>query len=178
MAGRREQEKLTEWVRQAADGLATSTDPPGRNRELEELRLHLARLQERLVVSLEQASRFTGDAAHELRFPLTAMQVKVDRLIQPSAPASEVQKDLADIADDIHRLSGLVRRLFWLVPCTESRSLAESKPSLSRKTSSTFSISAMRTLGSLQEPASEAEARPGVRDRARLRQILNSSGNQ
>jgi two-component system, OmpR family, heavy metal sensor histidine kinase CusS len=114
MAGRREREKLTEWVRLAADGLTTSTDPPGRDRELEELRLHLARLQGRLVASLEQSSRFTGDAAHELRSPLTAMQVKVDRLIQRSDPASEVQKDLADIADDIHRLSSLVRRLFWL----------------------------------------------------------------
>jgi two-component system, OmpR family, heavy metal sensor histidine kinase CusS len=114
MAGRGERENLTEWVRQAADGLTTSTDPPGRDRELEELRLHLARLQGRLVVSLEHASRFTGDAAHELRSPLTAMQVKVDRLIQRSDPASEVQKDLADIADDIHRLSSLVRRLFWL----------------------------------------------------------------
>jgi signal transduction histidine kinase len=114
MAARRERENLTEWVRQAADGLTTSTDPPGRDRELEELRLHLARLQGRLVASLEQSSRFTGDAAHELRSPLTAMQVKVDRLIQRSDPASEVQKDLADIADDIHRLSSLVRRLFWL----------------------------------------------------------------
>jgi signal transduction histidine kinase len=42
------------------------------------------------------------------------MQVKVDRLINRSDPASEVQKDLADIADDIHRLSSLVRRLFWM----------------------------------------------------------------
>ena len=113
-AGHREREHLTQWVRQAADGLATSTDPPGRGREFEELRGHLARLQGRLVTSLEQASRFSGDAAHELRSPLTAMQVKVDRLIQRSVLASDIQKDLADIADDIHRLSSLVRRLFWL----------------------------------------------------------------
>jgi signal transduction histidine kinase len=112
--GHRERENLTLWVRQAADGLATSADPPGCGREFEELRGHLARLQGRLVASLEQASRFSGDAAHELRSPLTAMQVKVDRLIQRSIPASDVQKDLADIADDIHRLSSLVRRLFWM----------------------------------------------------------------
>src|SRR5258708_1242005 len=42
------------------------------------------------------------------------MQVKVDRLINRSVAASDLQRDLADVADDVHRVSTLVRRLFWL----------------------------------------------------------------
>jgi two-component system, OmpR family, heavy metal sensor histidine kinase CusS len=110
----REQVALTDWTRHAADGALTATEPPVVSPDLEALRGQLARLHRRLATSLEQAYRFTGDAAHELRSPLTAMQVKVDRLINRSVAASELQGDLADVADDIHRLSTLVRRLFWL----------------------------------------------------------------
>jgi signal transduction histidine kinase len=109
-----EQVALTDWARHAADGSPTASEPPLVSRDLEDLRRELARLHRRLATSLEQAYRFTGDAAHELRSPLTAMQVKVDRLINRSPAASDLQRDLADIADDVHRLSTLVRRLFWL----------------------------------------------------------------
>jgi signal transduction histidine kinase len=109
-----EQVTLTDWARRAADGSLTDTEPPLVSLDLQDLRGQLARLQRRLATSLEQAYRFTGDAAHELRSPLTAMQVKIDRLINRSVAASDLQRDLADVADDIHRLSTLVRRLFWL----------------------------------------------------------------
>jgi signal transduction histidine kinase len=109
-----EHRALTDWLRHVADGALTVTDPPTGVGDLGDLRTQLVRLHRRLASSLEQAFRFTGDAAHELRSPLTSMQVKVDRLIGRSEPASDLQKDLADIADDIHRLSTLVRRLFWM----------------------------------------------------------------
>jgi two-component system, OmpR family, heavy metal sensor histidine kinase CusS len=110
----REQVALADWTRRAADGSLAAPEPPAVSPDLEDLRGQLARLQRRLATSLEQAYRFTGDAAHELRSPLTAIQVKIDRLINRSVAASDLQRDLADVADDIHQLSTLVRRLFWL----------------------------------------------------------------
>jgi signal transduction histidine kinase len=110
----REQVALSAWVRDAAGGAPHLAEPPGSSLELAELREQLVRLHRRLVVSLEQAYRFTGDAAHELRSPLTVMQVKVDRLISGGLAASGIQADLVDIADDIHRMSVLVRRLSWI----------------------------------------------------------------
>jgi signal transduction histidine kinase len=118
-----DQQALGAWVRLAADGAAGLGDPPGGSAESAGLRAQLARLRQRLVASLEQAYRFTGDAAHELRSPLTVMQVKVDRLIDRGGTSSEVQADLADIADDIHRLSTLVRRLLWMALADTGRLL-------------------------------------------------------
>lgn len=112
-ASRRDEVALLQWVRDTANGITAPTDLPS-GAASDELRTQLAKLRARLAASHEQAFRFTGDAAHELRSPLTAMQVKIDRLIQRPEESTVLQQDLADIAGDIHRLGGLIRRLSWL----------------------------------------------------------------
>lgn len=47
---------------------------------------------ERLERSFKQASRFSGDAAHELKTPLAILQGELERTLQQTEPGSEVQQ--------------------------------------------------------------------------------------
>ncbi|HEY9602057.1 MAG TPA: HAMP domain-containing protein, partial [Allocoleopsis sp.] len=49
---------------------------------------------ERLERSFKQASRFSGDAAHELKTPLAILQGDLDRTLQQAQPGSELHQSL------------------------------------------------------------------------------------
>ena len=70
----------------------------------------LARLERGFL----QASRFSSDAAHELRIPLTIMQGYVERAIDESEPGSKIQLQLRMISDEIDRLSSITQKLLLL----------------------------------------------------------------
>ncbi|ODH00345.1 two-component sensor histidine kinase [Nostoc sp. KVJ20] len=69
---------------------------------------------ERLERSFTQASRFSGDAAHELKTPLTILQGELERTMQQVDPGSEVQQRLSNLLDEVRRLSGIMRKLLLL----------------------------------------------------------------
>ncbi|MBE8992155.1 ATP-binding protein [Nostoc sp. LEGE 12450] len=69
---------------------------------------------ERLERSFTQASRFSGDAAHELKTPLTILQGEIERTLQQVDPGSEVQQRLSNLLDEVRRLSGIMRKLLLL----------------------------------------------------------------
>lgn len=69
---------------------------------------------ERLERSFHQASRFSGDAAHELKTPLTILQGELERTLQQVPPGSEVQQRLGNLLDEVSRLNGIVRKLLLL----------------------------------------------------------------
>ncbi|MEH1845076.1 MAG: ATP-binding protein [Nostoc sp.] len=69
---------------------------------------------ERLERSFTQASRFSGDAAHELKTPLTILQGELERTLQQVDPGSEVQQRLSNLLDEVRRLSGIMRKLLLL----------------------------------------------------------------
>ncbi|WP_392531584.1 sensor histidine kinase [Nostoc sp. C117] len=69
---------------------------------------------ERLERSFTQASRFSGDAAHELKTPLTILQGELERTLQQVEPGSEVQQRLSNLLDEVRRLSGIMRKLLLL----------------------------------------------------------------
>jgi signal transduction histidine kinase len=69
---------------------------------------------ERLERSFKQASRFSGDAAHELKTPLAILQGELERTLQQADPGSEVQQRLSNLLDEVRRLSGIVRKLLLL----------------------------------------------------------------
>ncbi len=69
---------------------------------------------ERLERSFTQASRFSADAAHELKTPLTILQGELERTLQQVDPGSEVQQRLSNLLDEVRRLSGIMRKLLLL----------------------------------------------------------------
>jgi two-component system, OmpR family, heavy metal sensor histidine kinase CusS len=69
---------------------------------------------ERLERSFKQASRFSGDAAHELKTPLAILQGELERTLQQAELGSEVQQRLSNLLDEVRRLSGIVRKLLLL----------------------------------------------------------------
>ena len=68
----------------------------------------------RLERSFTQASRFSADAAHELKTPLTILQGELERTLQQVDPGSEVQQRLSNLLDEVRRLSGIMRKLLLL----------------------------------------------------------------
>jgi heavy metal sensor kinase len=69
---------------------------------------------ESLERSFKQASRFSGDAAHELKTPLAILQGELEWTLQKAEVGSEVQQSLSSLLDEVRRLSGIVRKLLLL----------------------------------------------------------------
>ncbi len=69
---------------------------------------------ERLEHSFQQASRFSGDAAHELKTPLAILQGQLEREIQQAEPGSRLQQHLGDMLGEVSRLGSILRKLLML----------------------------------------------------------------
>jgi two-component system, OmpR family, heavy metal sensor histidine kinase CusS len=67
----------------------------------------------RLEVSFQQASRFSADAAHELKTPLTILQGRIEQSLNRSHELA-IQMELADMLDEVGRLSSITRKLLLL----------------------------------------------------------------
>jgi len=68
----------------------------------------------RLERSFKQASRFSGDAAHELKTPLAILQGELERALQDVETGSPLQQRLARLLEEVSRLSSIVRKLLLL----------------------------------------------------------------
>jgi signal transduction histidine kinase len=71
-------------------------------------------LLDRLADGLDQARRFTGDAAHELRTPLSILQAGLEELLARPDLAPEVRDELDSLIDDHRRLATICERLLLL----------------------------------------------------------------
>jgi signal transduction histidine kinase len=72
------------------------------------------RMLERLERSFLQASRFSADAAHELKTPLAILQGQIERAIAQCEDGSPVQARLGSILDEVQRLGTISRKLLLL----------------------------------------------------------------
>jgi two-component system, OmpR family, heavy metal sensor histidine kinase CusS len=67
----------------------------------------------RLEISFQQASRFSADAAHELKTPLTILQGRIENsLHQTHDPV--MQQELSSLLDEVGRLADITRKLLLL----------------------------------------------------------------
>ncbi|WED22971.1 ATP-binding protein [Vibrio sp. JC009] len=66
---------------------------------------------DRLEESFQQTSRFTADAAHELKTPLTVLRGKLEQAVINEDPS---QVDLNAILDEVGHLSAITRKLLLL----------------------------------------------------------------
>jgi two-component system, OmpR family, heavy metal sensor histidine kinase CusS len=107
--------EVTQTLRQVtAKGLDRRVPVSGIDREFVELLAVFNQMMERLERSFTQASRFSADAAHELKTPLSILQGELEQALQAAPQGSELQQRLSSFLDEVRHLSTIVRKLLLL----------------------------------------------------------------
>lgn len=107
--------QLTEAIKQVTvKGLDRRVPLSETDVEFVELIQVFNQMLENLERNFKQASRFSGDAAHELKTPLAILQGELERTLQQAEPESQIQQNLSSLLDEVRRLSGIVRKLLLL----------------------------------------------------------------
>lgn len=83
------------------------------DREFRDLIASYNDMLQRLEASFNQASRFSADAAHELKTPLTILRGQLEQAIR-RAGDSELQARLVEMLDEVGRLASISRKLLLL----------------------------------------------------------------
>lgn len=87
---------------------------PGADDELGELCHSFNALLDRLGESMERQQRFTGDASHQLRTPLTSLQGHVDLALRQERPPEEYRRVLTLVQSKTRNLRKIVDGLMFL----------------------------------------------------------------
>jgi two-component system heavy metal sensor histidine kinase CusS len=69
---------------------------------------------ERLERSFRQSARFSADAAHELKTPLTILQGQLEQALQEAADSSPEQRNYGELLSEVQRLRSIIRKLLLL----------------------------------------------------------------
>ncbi|AFY37395.1 integral membrane sensor signal transduction histidine kinase [[Leptolyngbya] sp. PCC 7376] len=97
-----------------AKGLDQRASSNGLDTEFLELVNVFNQMMERLERSFQQASRFSGDAAHELKTPLAILQGELEQAMQTAPAGSSQQQTFGRLLDEIRRLNSITRKLLLL----------------------------------------------------------------
>lgn len=89
--------------------------------ELARLSSTLNAMIERLETSFGALRRFTADASHELKTPLTVMRVDVERAMSPLSTGTEQAVALEEALQQLTRMADLVDSLLTLARADEGR---------------------------------------------------------
>ena len=106
-------------VKRAADRiggqtLAVRVPEPQTGDEVQALAHALNLMLDRLEGSFEVQRRFTSDASHELRTPVTAIQGHASYLLRRSSPSEQQRESLSIIKSESERLTNLIGSLLEL----------------------------------------------------------------
>lgn len=74
----------------------------------------LNKMMDRLEASFRQATRFSADASHELKTPLTVMQGELENALQSAKAGSSEQQLLSNLLEETGRLKNITRGLLLL----------------------------------------------------------------
>ena len=85
----------------------------GEDQEFKDLISAYNTMLERLQRSFQQASRFSADAAHELKTPLTILRGRIEQTRRKTG-SEELHAELSDLLDEVGRLSAITRKLLLL----------------------------------------------------------------
>jgi heavy metal sensor kinase len=83
---------------------------------------------ERIQEGFERQRRFTGDAAHELRTPLSMMRSEVDLALRQPRTVTEYQAALEGLDQDLGRVTSLVSSLLMLARADERKLTLDPAP--------------------------------------------------
>lgn len=106
-------------VRQAAEGIGGQTltervPEPDTGDEVQALARSLNAMLGRLEASFEAQRRFTSDASHELRTPVTAISGHASYLLRRTNPGGQERESLNIIRSESERLTNLITSLLQL----------------------------------------------------------------
>ncbi len=108
-------QKITNTLKKVtAKGLDQRASTTGLDTEFLELVKVFNQMMARLERSFQQASRFSGDAAHELKTPLAILQGELEQAMQNAPAGSPQQQTFGRLLDEIRRLSSITRKLLLL----------------------------------------------------------------
>jgi two-component system heavy metal sensor histidine kinase CusS len=129
----------------------------------------------RLEASFNQASRFSADAAHELKTPLTILQGQLERAI-PLANKRSIQINLGEMLDEVGRLASISRKLLLLSQADAGKlSLMRTRVDLSRMLAESLADAQM--LGLSVDITGDIESGLVLQgDEQLLSQLLNNIG--
>ena len=106
---------ITATIRRVtAKGLNQRTSIVNMDVEFVELVQVFNQMMERLERSFLQASRFSADAAHELKTPLAILQGELELALQRTETGSAMQQTISNLIDEVCRLSSITRKLLLL----------------------------------------------------------------
>lgn len=104
-----------------ARGLGERVPAMRADREIAQLIEVINGMLERLERSFHQAARFSADAAHELKTPLTILQGQLEQSLQEAPDGSPAQRELSDLLGEVQRLRSIVRKLLLLAQADAGR---------------------------------------------------------
>lgn len=144
------------------------------NDELARLSLTVNAMLMRLETSFAALRRFTADASHELKTPLTVLRADVERAMHPNTNRGERMVALEEALQEIARMSDLVNSLLTLARADEGRFDIHRTPvdlePLLREVFETAVI--LGEEAGLSLALSSLEPTTVMGDRTRLRQLL------
>lgn len=94
--------------------LGARVPEPGTGDEVDALAKELNAMLGRLEASFESQRRFTSDASHELRTPVTAISGHASYLLRRTDPSEQQRESLNIIRNESERLSALIANLLQL----------------------------------------------------------------
>jgi len=104
-------------------------EPDNSYRELTSFIDYFNELIDRSRLSYQQANRFSSDASHELKTPLTIVRGHLQRLINRCKDGSDEQIQLSLVMDEVERLISITNKLLMLSQADAGR-LASQKETL------------------------------------------------
>src|SRR2546426_2964974 len=93
--------------------------------EVERLSVSLNRMMQRLEAAFHHISRFSADAAHEIRTPLAIIRGELENALQFSGIGAELRETIGSALEEAERLSRIVEQLLEMSRLEAGETLVE-----------------------------------------------------
>jgi len=106
---------VTETIKRIrAKGLDQRITAQDEDREFSELIAVFNDMMDWLEKSFHQAIRFSADASHELKTPLTVLQAQLEQAVHEAEPGSDEQRRYVAFGKELQRLKSITQKLLLL----------------------------------------------------------------